>query len=113
MCKTAGIWVSGCFYNDETGKEQILQVGQSQYVGIVGHNCKEISSNPGRIQYWISFNPNVTIASPSDRGRNALLPYNVTHVPLIQNVTVLPTLYNAEYFIAANVYNVKIRYLVP
>lgn len=107
-CQEAGLWIVGCYINNETG-DILLPLGKTLDFGPVRHHCAEVSSNPGRVQYWTT----AVEGEDADGDPDATSAPEATQNPALQAESKLWTHYNAEAFVKnVTEYNTKVRRLI-
>uniref|UniRef100_A0A914MFG0 Uncharacterized protein n=1 Tax=Meloidogyne incognita TaxID=6306 RepID=A0A914MFG0_MELIC len=110
LCLETGRWVTGCYFQNETGQWTLLKIGEIGYNGLVRHTCDRYKDNPGLVQYHAEIRDDIPFKTPPNKGENKNLPQFVDK--RLKNTPIEWTHQNTAFFIPEDVEpNLKIRYL--
>uniref|UniRef100_A0A1I8BUF0 Transposase n=1 Tax=Meloidogyne hapla TaxID=6305 RepID=A0A1I8BUF0_MELHA len=74
LCLETGRWVTGCYFQNETGQWTLLKIGEIGYNGLIRHTCDRYKDNPGIVQYHAEIRDDIPFKSPPNKGENKNLP---------------------------------------
>lgn len=109
LCLETGRWVTGCYFQNETGQWTLLKIGETGYNGLIRHTCDRYKDNPGIVQYHAEIRDDIPYKNPTNKGDNKNLPAFIDK--RLKNVPTEWIHQNAALFVAENATNVKVRYL--
>ncbi|CAB3401248.1 unnamed protein product [Caenorhabditis bovis] len=70
LCLSTGVWITGCYYFNETHSDLLLPVGQSAVSGLIEHVCAKKQEYPAIVQYYTQIVKGVDVKHPTNKGIN-------------------------------------------